>query len=100
MKNLEHLCFDKDGILIDVHAYWRHTTEIRATYLKNKLQLNSNIENSLIDAMGIDIESGKIKNTGPVGHKPRGAIIQGLYQCLTSNGYTTNPDDLNQLFLK
>ena len=35
MKNLEHLCFDKDGVLIDVHAYWQHTTEIRANHLKN-----------------------------------------------------------------
>ena len=50
--------------------------------------------------MGIDIKSGKIKNKGPVGHKPRGAIIKSLYKCLISNGYTTNPDDLNRLFLK
>ena len=46
-KNIKHLCFDKDGVLIDVHAYWRHTTEIRANYLKNKFQLNS-IQNILL----------------------------------------------------
>ena len=53
IKNLEHLCFDKDGVLIDVHAYWKHTTEIRANYLKNKLQLNSIQKNMLIENMAI-----------------------------------------------
>ena len=76
IQNLKHLCFDKDGVLIDVHAYWKHTTEIRANYLKNKLQLGPDAERSLIDCMGIDLDTGRIKKTGPIGYEPRKFIIE------------------------
>ena len=51
IKDLKHLCFDKDGILIDVHAYWKHTTVIRAQYLRNHFKLNEIQETELINAM-------------------------------------------------
>ena len=82
-KEIDHLCFDKDGVLIDVHAYWRHTTEIRADYLMDKLQFNSIQKNMLIESMGINLLTGKIKNSGPVGYKPRKSIIAKVKETLS-----------------
>ena len=39
-KNIKHLCFDKDGVLIDVHAYWNYTCRLRTNYLINKFNLD------------------------------------------------------------
>tara|TARA_B110000046_G_scaffold135156_1_gene141436 strand:+ start:562 stop:1287 length:726 start_codon:yes stop_codon:yes gene_type:complete len=75
MTNLKHLCFDKDGVLIDVHRYWRHTTEIRTHYLTKRFKLSGEQKNRLISAMGINLSSGKIKKKGPIGYEPRVAII-------------------------
>ena len=99
-KNINHLCFDKDGVLIDVHAYWRHTTEIRARYLKNKFQLNSDAGNSLIECMGIDLKTGKIKNKGPIGYKPRAFIIEKVKKCLSSYNCNSSTHNLARYFLE
>ena len=96
-KNINHLCFDKDGVLIDVHAYWRHTTEIRASYLKNKFQLNSDAGNSLIECMGIDLKTGKIKNKGPIGYKPRAFIIEKVKKCLSSYNCNSSTHNINMI---
>jgi len=100
IKKLEHLCFDKDGVLIDVHAYWKHTTEIRASYLINKFQLNSDAENSLIECMGIDLKTGKIKNKGPIGYKPRSFIIEKIEKFLSSYSFNSSAQNLAQYFLE
>ena len=99
-KNINHLFFDKDGLLIDVHAYCRHTTEIRANYLKNKFHLNSDAENSLIECMGIDIKTGKIKSKGPIGYKPREFIIDKVKKCLSSYSCNSSSHNLVRYFLE
>ena len=100
IQNLKHLCFDKDGVLIDVHAYWKHTTEIRANYLKNKFQLVPDAERSLIDCMGIDLDTGRIKNTGPIGYEPRTFIIEKVKKCLLSYSCNSSTQNLDQYFLE
>ena len=99
-KNIKHLCFDKDGVLIDVHAYWQHTTEIRANHLKNKLQLSSIQKNTLIEDMGIDLLSGKIKFPGPVGYEPRKSIIKKVQDTLTHFSIKVRESDLEKYFLE
>ncbi len=100
MKSIKHLCFDKDGVLIDVHAYWKHTTEIRADYLKKKLNLTSYQSDFLIEAMGIDLSIGKIKNSGPVGFEPRQVIINTILDALVKISITSNYSAINELFLQ
>ncbi len=99
-NNINHLCFDKDGVLIDVHAYWRHTTEIRANHLKNKFQLNSIQKNMLIENMGIDLLTGKIKYSGPVGYEPRKSIIKKVKETLTYLSVKVCENDLENYFLE
>lgn len=98
--NLEHLCFDKDGVLIDVHAYWSHTTEIRANHLKRKLQLTSSHCNILINNMGIDLSTGKIKKSGPVGFEPREVIIDNVKNTLMQFSISLNKEQINNYFFQ
>ena len=100
IQNLKHLCFDKDGVLIDVHCYWKHTTEIRANYLKNKFQLGPDAERSLIDCMGIDLDTGRIKKTGPIGYEPRTFIVEKVKKCLLSYSCNSSKQNLAQYFLE
>ncbi len=99
VKDLEHLCFDKDGVLIDVHAYWRHTTEIRAKFIRKKLFLNANDELMLIDAMGINLNTGKIKNNGPIGYHPRSVILKKVEEVLYSLSSKIKPNKIGEYFL-
>jgi len=100
IKSIKHLCFDKDGVLIDVHAYWKHTTEIRADYLKKKLNLTTSESDLLIEAMGIDLSIGKIKNSGPVGFEPRQVIINTVREALIKISINSNYSAINNLFLQ
>ena len=98
-EDIKHLCFDKDGVLIDVHAYWRHTTEIRANFLKKEFKLSSNQNIELIENMGIDTISGKIKQNGPIGYKPRKSIIDVVRKTLESLSIEISIKQLEQHFL-
>ena len=98
-ENINHLCFDKDGVLIDVHAYWKHTSEIRANFIKNKLMLNNDEELKLIDSMGIDLISGKIKKGGPVGYHPRSIIIRNVKLLLSTLSYEISLNQIEKYFL-
>ena len=98
-EDIKHLCFDKDGVLIDVHAYWRHTTEIRANFLKKEFKLSSNQNITLIENMGIDTILGKIKHNGPIGYKPRKSIIDVVRKTLESFSIEISIKQLEQHFL-
>ena len=98
-KDIKHLCFDKDGVLIDVHAYWRHTTEIRANFLKKEYKLSSYQNIKLIENMGIDTRLGKIKQNGPIGYKPRKSIIDTVRKTLESFSLEISFQQLEQHLL-
>ena len=98
-KDIEHLCFDKDGVLIDVHKYWMHTTEIRANFFKNKFGLSQEQTIKLIEKMGIDTSLCKIKHNGPVGYKPREFIINAVKKTLSTFSISTSTELLEEQFL-
>jgi len=79
IENIKMVIFDKDGTLIDIHYYWCSMIEFRADFFVDSLRLNSSdkieLYNKLVDGMGIDLESKKMKLEGPVGIKPRGFIM-------------------------
>ena len=94
IDNLKMVIFDKDGTLIDVHHYWCSMIEYRAGFFIESLK-NENIDskivyNDLIDSMGIDLKTKKMKAEGPVGIKPRSFIIDIAYETISkyTNGYT------------
>ena len=99
IKDIKHLCFDKDGVLIDVHEYWRHTTEIRANFFKKEFQLSSNQNIKLIENMGIDTTLVKVKQNGPIGYKPRKSILDAVRKTLESFSVQISIKQLEQHFL-
>ena len=85
LPDVEAVIFDKDGTLIDVHHYWTSMLKIRAKLIVKKYKLNGRVKDELMDAMGIDVGTGKIKVNGPVGIKPRSFIVSVATEVLNSN---------------
>jgi phosphoglycolate phosphatase len=100
LYDVEAIIFDKDGTLIDVHHYWSSMLEIRASLIVDKYHLNDKVKVELMDAMGVDIQSGKIKTDGPVGIKPRPFIVGVATEVLNSNNVGVGHDDIEDLFLE
>jgi len=90
--SIEHVIFDKDGTLIDIHFYWGGMVQMRAEILSSKFvskQQRVQAINDLKSNMGIDLLNNKIKQDGPVGIKPRSKIIEIAYLTLKEK-YTAN----------
>jgi phosphoglycolate phosphatase-like HAD superfamily hydrolase len=93
---------DKDGTIIDIHHYWGSMLKERAQLIVNRWFFDSDsqakIFNELIDAMGIEIESGRMKPEGPVGVKPRPFIVKVASEVVCMNGVTTEEEEIEKLF--
>ncbi len=101
LNDIDLFIFDKDGTLIDIHHYWCSMIKIRAEFLIEKYQLEKDkIYLKLIDAMGIDVETNRMKSTGPVGIKPRSFIIETAFNTLLENGVDCSLEDVSDIFKK
>lgn len=79
LERPEMVLLDKDGTIIDIHHYWTSMICLRARliveqWFKGRADAND-VERRLIDALGVDIDSGRMKPEGPVGVKPRPFIV-------------------------
>jgi len=100
LPDVEAVIFDKDGTLIDVHHYWVSMLKIRVMLIVKKYELDGKVKNELMDAMGIDVRTGKIKANGPVGIKPRPFIVSVAAEVLNSNNVNASHDDIEDIFLE
>jgi len=100
LPDVEAVIFDKDGTLIDVHHYWASMLKIRAKLIVKKYELDGKVKNELMDVMGIDAKTGKIKADGPVGIKPRSFIVSIATEVLNSNNVDASHDDIENIFLE
>ena len=94
--------FDKEGTLIDIHHYWSSMIKIRADHIVEKWVV-SDIEqsiyyNKLIDGMGVDLKTGRIKLNGPVGIKPRQYIVKVAADVVRGLGVNITDKDMESLF--
>jgi len=98
------ILFDKDGTLIDIHHYWSSMLRIRGGLIIDKWFSNhsekNSIEENLIDLMGVDLLSGKIKVTGPVGIKSRKFILNLASNIVRSNGVSIDNKEMEDIFLE
>jgi len=92
IENIKMVIFDKDGTLIDIHHYWCSMIEFRAKFFIKSLEHKNinrlSLYNELVDSMGIDLDTKKMKSKGPVGIKSRDFIIDVAYN--TINKYINN----------
>lgn len=75
----ELVLLDKDGTIIDIHHYWASMIRLRAKLIVDQCfaerQDAAVVEQRLVEAMGVDLVSGRMKPEGPVGVKPRPFIV-------------------------
>ena len=102
LEDVRLILLDKDGTIIDIHHYWGSMLKERAQIIVNRCFSNSDsqtkIFNELIDVMGIEIESGRMKPEGPVGVKPRPFIVKVATEVVCKNGVTTEEEEIEKLF--
>ncbi|GEM_PF-83099 len=98
LDGIRHVCVDKDGTLTDVHAYWAHTSRIRAERLQVHYGLPPSSLNGMLDAMGVDPQTDKIRAQGPVGYAPRSIVVEHVVRQLAQAGITTTADEIQHIF--
>jgi len=103
IDNPDLVMFDKDGTLIDIHHYWGSMIRFRAErltdlYFKSHPLVNS-VPDLMLEAMGVNLKSGKLKPDGPVGVMPRAYIIGVVSEVAKSLGVILKVDDIEKVFL-
>lgn len=99
MKNsIKHVCFDKDGTLIDVHASWVPMTRRRVTKIIDFYRLDGECRDALALAMGVDLQTQRIIPGGPVGYQPRAIILQAVAQWLGHQKVDASIEQLAEIF--
>jgi len=102
-KNPELFLFDKDGTLIDIHHYWASMIRVRASSIIQKWfdghVDNKQIEVCLIDKMGVDLTTSRMKKDGPVGIKPRPFIVNVAADIVRSRGVPISNAEMETLFV-
>jgi len=98
LDGIRHVCVDKDGTLIDVHAYWAHTSRLRARRLQAHYRLPPSCMEGVLDAMGVDPTTGKIRPHGPVGYAPRRVVVEHVVRRLAQEGVTTTAEEIQGIF--
>jgi len=97
------MMFDKDGTIIDIHHYWSSMIRMRAEKIVQKYFLRSedrlSIKNSLMDLMGVNLHTGRIKSEGPVGIKPRNFIVDLVSQKVRNFGIDVINNEIESLFV-
>ena len=95
---------DKDGTIIDIHHYWGSMIKERAVMIVDRWFVSDRgkdkIQSALIDAMGIDIETGRMKFGGPVGIKPRPYIVSIAAEVVKKHGVDVSEQEMETLFKK
>lgn len=99
---IEAILFDKDGTLIDIHYYWASMIRIRAALIVkrcfNDQVKKDEIEAELIDSMGVDLQSGRMKPEGPVGVEPRHCIVNVAANVVRRNGCDISNHEMEAIF--
>ena len=96
--------FDKDGTLVDIHHYWVSMIKIRANFISKKWVTKTTDLNlysdKLIDAMGVNLVTDRIKHNGPVGVKPRSYIVHIAADIVRKEGCYITDEEMELLFME
>lgn len=96
--NWDHVCLDKDGTVTDVHRYWKHTCSLRARRVADSLRLSPEASAGLLAAMGVNSATGRIMQGGPVGYKPRPAVVESVVRHLHEQAVSVTAEQIDVMF--
>jgi phosphoglycolate phosphatase len=101
LNDVSAVIFDKDGTLIDIHYYWASIIKIRASLVAktwfDKCE-RSQIEQYLMNIMGINLKTRKMKPDGPVGVMPRSYIVSIVANFVRQTNQEITNNDVEELF--
>lgn len=104
LDDLELVILDKDGTIIDIHHYWGFMITKRADLIiKTWLpayEKKEDVRNHLIDSMGIDLVTCRMKPEGPIGIKPRPYIVSIVKKALATHGANKTEKEIEAIFKK
>jgi phosphoglycolate phosphatase len=98
LKDIKHVCLDKDGTLIDVHQSWVPITQRRTLKLRHFYRLGEHVHDDLALAMGVDLVHKRIVPGGPVGYQPRPVIIEAVARWLKTKNIAAGTDEIAGIF--
>lgn len=103
LENVDAILIDKDGTLIDAHFYWAAMIRLRAkrmvdTWFPDHPQ-NNKIESLLIDGLGLDQATDRLRPEGPVGVKHRSAVIDSVRAILNAYDSSISQASVEGVFL-
>ena len=102
IENVKMVIFDKDGTLIDIHHYWCSMIEYRANFFVSSVNTleKEKLYNELVENMGIDLKTKKMKQEGPVGIKPRGFIVNVAFETIKKYDANYSKEMVEEIFTK
>jgi HAD superfamily hydrolase (TIGR01509 family) len=92
LRDVRLVVFDKDGTLMDVHAYWANMVRMRAETVCRRLNLDRSTMHGIMDSMGVDVQRTCVKPNGPVGLRKREVVLQAGVDCLIASGLGDQTD--------
>ena len=103
LSGCEAVLFDKDGTLVDIHHYWASMIRLRSALLAERwsgARDGEVLAERLVAAMGVDGSTGRMKPEGPVGVRPRAAIVHVATDELRSAGAEVEEADVEEAFVE
>ena len=102
IDDVKMVVFDKDGTLIDIHHYWCSMIEFRADFFIDSLNIQDKqkLYDELVDNMGIDLKTKKMKPEGPVGIKPRNFIVEVALETIQKYHKSYTKEMVENIFKK
>ena len=102
LANPEALLFDKDGTLIDIHHYWTSMIRLRAQFVGDKWFPDQSTREAFIprfmEALGVDLQLGRMKPEGPVGVKARPQVVAIGAACIREFDVSVNSEQVEDAF--
>ena len=101
LDGCDAVLFDKDGTLVDIHHYWASMIRLRAALLAQRWVGEAEVDATaehLVDAMGVDPVTGRMKPEGPVGVRPRSVIVKVAAEVIRAVGGEVGEADVEESF--
>ena len=102
LEEPQAILFDKDGTLIDVHHYWSSMVRLRAEIATSRwdetLSGQPDFIPRFMEALGVDLRTGRMKPEGPVGVKARPQVVAIATAVLTGHGIATSAVEVEKVF--